>query len=370
MGLTPARRSAPGVRVARDFLRRVLAGAGWGSEDFGKSMRLQPRFKRHRLLGLILAGAAAWAAPAPVEPAAAPLLVKVAELRLREPRFAAAAVADGNFLYVSGGSHADQWVLDSVERIDLRTGMAEPFGRLQRGRLWHRMVVVAGTLYVVGGDAVVVDARGEKRLHTEMSVECINLATRAHASGPSLPEPRRSFACFVRDGRLHVIGGCAYAEGGASWSPTTWILDLASSRWSKGAPLPTPREAEGAWDLESGFLVAGGFNGVEALATLERYDGRAGTWQGLPPLCRPASAHAAAVLGPHLFLLGHYDDVAQCLTYDLRTRKSVVMTAPSTGARHAAVVVHRQRLYLVGGRTAESSDGFSTVQVLALGATP
>jgi hypothetical protein len=220
-------------------------------------------------------------------------------------------------------------------------------------------------LFVLGGDAVVEEAAGRKSLRTEASVERFDLATRARSAGPPLPEPRRSFGCVGDGRRIHVVGGCRQGGSGPAWSGAMWTLDLAAGRWSAAAPMPTAREAEAVLAGGATLLVAGGYDGVEALRTVEAFALRTGTWEPRPPLVRPASAHAAAVLGGTMYLFGHYDAVDQCLAYDLRTGRSEALAAPVRGARHAAVVVHRGRIHLVGGRTAESADGFASVQVLA-----
>lgn len=297
--------------------------------------------------------------------ASSPLL-KVAEFHLRTPRFGAAVAAHGDYLYILGGSSADDWVLDTIERLDVRTGVTEPFGRLQRGRLWHRVVSVGMNLLVLGGDTVFAGTNGRMTLRTEDSVERIDLATGRATFGPPLPQPRRSFACSTAGGYVFVFGGYWRADNQAGWSNAAWRLDLATLRWEVLPPKPTPCEAEAALVHGPLFLLPGGFDGVKAIREVEMFNPRDNTWRTLPALCRPASAHAVAFLGHHLFLFGHYDDIGQCLAYDLRTRQSEVIAAPFTGARHAAAVVHRDRIYIVGGRTADSSVGLDLVQVFAL----
>lgn len=314
---------------------------------------------------LLVLSPSAWGAPASALVQGESPLVKVAEYQMREARFGAAAVIHGDHLYVSGGSNEGNWVLDSMERLDLRTGVSQPFGRLQRGRLWHRAIVVGQTMYVLGGATMDSGEGGQRIQGPDDSVELIDLPTGRVSRGPTMPDRRRSFACWQFDGKLHVIGGFVRSGSKSGWSNSTLLFDLSTKLWSRGASLLTAREAEAAVVDDSLVVVAGGYSGVGALDQVEFFDPRKGHWQALPPLCRETSAHAVALLGHELFLFGHYDDVAQCLVYDLRTRQSKAITAPFAGARHSAAVVHRDRIYLVGGRTAESSEGFARVQVFA-----
>ncbi len=333
------------------------------------------RFLIPFLPGLFVLGApTAWSAPPgglpPVAVGAEASLVKVAEFRMREPRFGAAAVAQGDYLYIVGGSNAGSWVLDSIERMDCRTGASEPFARLERGRIWHRVVQVGRTLYVLGGETVTPDASGQPTQRPDDSVEIIDLSTGRIARGPALPEPMRSFGCVLVEGRIHLFGGLVQTGASAGRSDRTWIFDLKTGRWSRGEPMPTPREADAVLVDGPEVVVPGGYNGVEALAVVEGFNPRDGLWRTLPPLCRPASAHALAHLGHHLLLFGHYDDPGQCLAYDLRTGQSEPLALRFTGMRHSAAVVHGGRIYVIGGRAHELGEPQDLVQVFALREKP
>ena len=167
-------------------------------------------------------------------------------------------------------------------------------------------------------------------------------------------------------GKIHVIGGFVRSGAKAVRTNSTVVFDLMTQRWSPGVPMPTPREAEAALVDGPEIVVPGGYNGVSALADVECFNLRDGTWRTLPPLCRPASAHSLAFLGHHLFLFGHYDAPEQCIAYDLRTRQSETISVPFRGARHSAAVVHQGRIYVIGGRGDESPKAFDLVQVFAL----
>jgi hypothetical protein len=282
---------------------------------------------------------------------------------MREPRFGAAAVVVGELIYIVGGANAGNWELDSIERLDSRTGFSEPFGRLKTGRIWPRAAVDGRTMYVLGGASSRRDAAGRMRQRADESVELVDLSTGQIARGPDLPEPRRSFGCVLLGGRIFVFGGVGQTETSVRQSRSTWILDLKTQRWSEGKPMATPRETEAAVVDGPLVVVAGGYNGVQALADVEVFDPGNGTWNRLPPLCRPTSAHSLARLGHQLYLFGHYDEPAQCLAYNLRTKQSEVIAAPFTGARHSAAVVVGDRLYVIGGRHDASAEALDLVQV-------
>src|SRR5688572_22187256 len=56
-------------------------------------------------------------------------LVKIGELKMRERRLAPAAAVHGDFIYIVAGSGADTGPLDSIERLNVRTGDSEPFAK-------------------------------------------------------------------------------------------------------------------------------------------------------------------------------------------------------------------------------------------------
>ena len=351
-----------------------------------------------------------------VEVTAVVPLVKVADYRMREARFAPAAVADGDFIYIIGGSNSGNATLDSIERFNVRTGVSENFAKLNIGRLWHCAVVAGGKIYVLGGKSVQLrpagspggaefdvrrpylnnpDARpyfeptAEDRfrairkqelhggdptdpvqnmagLELEGSMEVVDLATRKVSRGADLPEARAAFACVEFSGKIYAIGGQVARGSTLARSGAMAVFDLATGKWSHGAPMPTPRESAAVW-VDGGFIIVpGGYNGRVALDVVDVFNPRQGTWRSLPPLCRPMSAHSLVFLGHYLFLFGNYASPEELVAYDLFSKESASFTLEYKSARHTAAVVREGKIYVIGGKVYRSSEALDYIQVFTL----
>ncbi|ACB73858.1 Kelch repeat-containing protein [Opitutus terrae] len=347
-------------------------------------------------------------------------LQKVAELRMLEPRFAPAAVAHGNFIYIIGGSGRNDAPLASVERFDVRTGRSEPFTTLQTPRLWHQAVLVGDKIYVLGGDSLngispswpspslhgpvsidadtdEIGARWAAREWVQFgpttpyrpfpsspllyasapqparpgrnplsSVEIIDLATGATAAGPALPKPRTNFACAAVGRHIFVIGGRTLSAAGPIVSNRVFILDTASATWTEGAPTPHVRSDAAAAVVSGGFiLVSGGYRRPFALDAVDVLNPRTGHWTEIAPLTRPTSAHSLVFFGHQLFLFGDYDNPGELIAYDLNRKTSETFTLQYKASRHTAAVVANDQIFVIGGRTNRYQPPTDLIQVFA-----
>jgi hypothetical protein len=322
---------------------------------------------------------------------------------MRERRFAPAAVASGNYVYIVGG-RSEASALASVERFDMRTGKSEPFAVLRTPRFWHAAVLANDRIVVLGGSTPkgeggtslqaysrdLASAKQEVRQHfgglnalppprsgpistpreeplgADTSVEIIELETGAVLPGPAMPVAKTQFACVQNGKKIFVIGGHAYTNGRRGFTNSVEILDLDSGQWTRGAPSPTAR-ASCAIPIAGGLIIyAGGYTGRSALADVDLFNPSTQTWRSLPPLCRTISAHAGVFLGHHLFLFGDYASPHEIVAYDLKTRQSEIFRLGYAEARHAAAVAHGGRIYVVGGRPDVDAEPLDLIQVFGI----
>jgi len=157
-------------------------------------------------------------------------LLKIAEHPVVEPRYGAAVVAEGDYLYLIGGSNDEGTRLDSVERIDLRTGRAEPWIKLQIPRRYHGAVIAGGKICVLGGTS----GQGPNALTGELA---------DYYGEPPPVHGHRGGRFRARGGRLRRAAGLAH-RGGVQ-SPGKRVAAVSGScrigqpqRHRLGRPLP------------------------------------------------------------------------------------------------------------------------------------
>lgn len=346
------------------------------------------------LAAVLLPGFAEAQAPAPEPPyqmdpmvvtALAPPIVKQTEHPVLEPRFGAAVVAEGDFLYVIGGSNSEGTRLDSIERIDLRTGKAEHWANLRIARRHHRAVLRDGRIYVLGGTSgpatpnnqpqgnepaannplteELVEFYGEDPptgelfptppiqlpgYRHEQSMEIVDLATGRVTLGPEMPFRKALFGCVVVNGCILVIGGQKEKGRYLVSTNTTEVFDLRTQRWSVGVNMPTPRRCTAAV-VDGYVMVVGGFRGFKTLTTVEVFNPRDGGWRRLPDIAEPVNPASAVWEGNHLLLFGGQEVRRRQLAYNLLTKQLAAYPLPLPDSDFAAAIKHGGKIYIVGG---------------------
>lgn len=343
-------------------------------------------------------------------------VLKIAEHPMVEPRFGAAVVAAGDFLYIIGGSNSDGTRLDTVERVNLRTGQASQWTKLKVARRHHRAVVTEGKIYVIGGTSggdagkvpLSMDERGpidslseelsdyagddqpiadslpprminvppenqlkkpDSRLfaipyHYQSTVEIIDLATGGVTQGPAMPVAKALFGCVLVDGRILVIGGQKRKGGNIFCTNTTEVLDLRTLTWGKGINMPTPRRCTAT--LVDGFvMVLGGYRGSKSLTTVEVFNPREKVWRRLPELTETINPSATVWVGNYVFLFGDQEYLTRQLVYDLRSKQLVSYPLSMPNSDFAAAVQHEGKIYVVGGASIRQHITNEGIQVFA-----
>lgn len=293
------------------------------------------------------ASEAALAKSSPPAAAARASLVKVGDLRMQEERFGAAAVADSDYLYIIGGSNRAGTPLDSIERIDFRTGKSEAFGQLRTGRRWLGAVLHERKIYVLGGFSRILPGANP----FEPSVEIIDLASRKIVLGAAMPVARAHFGCALVDGKIYAIGGEIQRGTWLINTDTTDVYDITTDKWTPGIPLPKPRRVVAAV-ADGSIIVLGGYAGNTAqigIADVAVFDPREKTWRTLPPLCQPVAAHSVALLDHRLYLFGNDAPSKHVVVYDLKDNQSESDPLPFIPVRYSAAAVHDGQIYVVGG---------------------
>ncbi len=190
----------------------------------------------------------------------------------------------------------------------------------------------------------------------------------------ALDVPVTSFGAAHLDQHVYVLGGYhgtphRYHRGAQS---SQFVRrSVAGGAWE---PLPSPGPVQSVALLshEGSLYRVGGMEvrnaedeppQLHSSSTFAAFDPAVQRWSGLPPLPRPRSSHAAAVLGGQLYVVGGWAmsggmnsgvwDTA-LLQLDLSNPSAGWQEAPSpVKSRALALVALGTRLYAIGGMTPE-----------------
>lgn len=196
-------------------------------------------------------------------------------------------------------------------------------------------VTLGGEVYVIGGQLP-----ASARTGSSNAVERYDAATNAWTRAPDLPGATDHAAIAASPSSIFVLGGSFESPAVVSYR-----FDLATTRWSKIAPLPEPRAAGGAAVVGGRVYIVGGFGtDRRELASAYAYDPVADRYERLPDLLTPRE-HLAVVAyhGSVCTIGGHFGNADQTTLvecYDPAARRwSALPALPRKASDFDAAVV-------------------------------
>ena len=167
------------------------------------------------------------------------------------------------------------------------------------------------------------------------------------------------------DGALVEAGGQLWLlAGDVAGAPAAFMesYDATNDRWSDGAPArPTARSHFAAATDGQRIFVMGGWDGTQALATVEVFD-PSSRWSAAPDLPLAVADATAVVAGGRIFLFGGFDGPGQgqplavVQTIDLQThRTALVGMTYDNLVEEAPALLRNGGVVLFGGVTVVNS---------------
>jgi len=183
---------------------------------------------------------------------------------------------------------------------DAWTVLAAPLGTSVSPDGGNNVAVVAGILYMIGGNA--------SGSCTNANV-AYNPVTNVWVVKASMPTPRCG-AAVVADadnGFIYAIGGTN--TSGSFFFSTVEVYDPGSDSWTTVTPMPTPRQGPGATVINGIIYVAGGRNPAN-ISTLESYNPSTNSWTvGLAPMPTARFSPATGVISNVMYVVGGATDI-------------------------------------------------------------
>ncbi|XP_006141210.1 LOW QUALITY PROTEIN: kelch-like protein 35 [Tupaia chinensis] len=210
-----------------------------------------------------------------------------------------AACALRNDIYVSGGhiNSRDVWLFSSHLHTWIKVAS------LHTGRWRHKMAVMQGQLFAVGG------FDGRQRLR---SVERYDPFSNTWTAAAPLLEAVSSAAIAPCAGRLYVIGGAR--QDGVN-TDKVQCFDPQEDQWSLQSPAPFSQRCLEAVSIEDTIYVVGGL-----MSKIFTYHPGTNVWGEAAVLPSPVESCGVTVCDGKVYVLGGRDDSGEStdrvLTFD------------------------------------------------------
>ncbi|KAL9268229.1 Kelch-like protein, partial [Drosera capensis] len=242
-------------------------------------------------------------------------------------------------IFIVGGSNGSSWLssLDSYYPTRDLLRCLLPMGSV---RCCASATKLAGELFVFGGR----DATCRMWYDT---VESYDQANDHWASRPSLNKKKGNLAGASLASKIYAIGG---ADNKECYSEVE-MLDPNIGKWITTRSMFEKRMAPASAEIH-GAIYVGGFDGMQYLNSMERFDPREHSWSRLANMNKRRGCHCVAVLNEKLFAIGGFDGDAMTSTVEVFDSRvaSWMMVEPMYEPRgYMGAVTIGKSIYVIAG---------------------
>ncbi|KAG9343169.1 hypothetical protein JZ751_014146 [Albula glossodonta] len=249
-----------------------------------------------------------------------------------------ACVTFRNEVYISGGKETQH----EAWKYNASLNKWIQIEYLTTGRWRHKMAVLGGKVYVLGG------FDGTKRHN---SVETYDPFHNCWTEAAPLVLNVSSFAAASHDRKLYVIGG---GPNGKLATDRTQCFDPSTNKWTLKSPMPVEAKCTNAVTFKEHIYVVGG-----AMKALYSYSPREDSWSLVTQFTHERASCGIAACSNKLFITGGRDEknevIATVLCWDPQAQKLTEECVLPRGVSHHGSVTLRKS-YTHIRRIATASD--------------
>ena len=270
-------------------------------------------------------------------------------------------VLNGEIYLIGGRNGSGSYTtFGTTEKYDSVSDSWETLASMSTPRAGVSSGVLNGELYAIGGQ----DSSGALL----DSVEIYNPSSSTWTEGPSLPSILGSGCAINVDGKIYLIGG----GNGGGVIKQVLSLDNLSNQWNTHAEMPTARGSLALVWFNNRIWALGGNNG-SASNIVESYDPYTDTWRSEISLNINREFPMAWVNNGAIYVAGGYDGIVRLNSVEKYVHSQRVGSAELPENKYAAgSVVHNGKFYCCGATSSESfqqslrcryhTDGCTTVR--------
>lgn len=276
-------------------------------------------------------------------------------IKLSNQKFGLAAVNDGEFIYVLGGSGDELY--GDIEIIKVDTNEVTVLrNKLMPRRYFSAVHDGQESIYIMGGMS-----NEKKGLWFTPIIEVFNTRTQTVTRISDFTMPTRMNAAVLHDNIIYLLGGDRPSDRGLVSTERVFAFNIDTQTWRSVADMPTAKATKAV--VHEGYIyVVGGYNNKAAMNVFERFNIADNTWESLPSLPQAISANSIAVIGNKLFSFGDYEYLDLTLVYDFDTQQWQRVNLGLLPTRHAAATAVDNTIYVIGGTVSTRAGQIDLVQ--------
>ena len=177
-----------------------------------------------------------------------------------------------------------------------------------------------------------------------------------------LANVRAQHCAIATNNKMYVFGGW----DGNTLNATTEIYDPINNTWSLGANIPSPARGM-CFTLGTDsmiYAISGGNSLGNATTNVFRYNPTNNTWVSRANIAVGVYEAAAASVNGKIYVFGGDGALGSTRIYDINTSTwAFGSKIPKPVMQHAAIVGNDGRIYLIGGRSTQTSKPWGAVQI-------
>jgi len=228
------------------------------------------------------------------------------EFNLTTERTRVGATVWGGNVVIIGGSEKSAGHINLVQKYDFESKRWEKMAPTKFIRHSHKVGVVDGKLFVVGGYGT--RGTGNKRFRFLDVMEMYDSSEKQWIVHPvKMKLPRKDFGMAVIDDEIFVCGG----ESNSRIIADCEVFGYTASSWLNISSMNEKRRQFGCCEYGGRMWVAGGFQGgskkKSVLVSVEMYDPHEDVWFEQAPLTEPRYGCTLQKMNDKLLCIGGYN---------------------------------------------------------------
>ena len=269
---------------------------------------------------------------------------------LPEPRSALTSANDGESIYIVNGFGDSISFENEIFQYNIAQNSWSTLTESTISKRYASAAVVNGYLYVFNG---VIPGN----LNT--AVEKINLSDGTVELLSENPQPSRAAGVATWNNKIYSFGGLT---GQDIYSDLLYEFDPENDIWTVLSGIPFSGETKGEI-IDGKLYVIGGYNG-NVSNRIDVFNIATNVWEANYTMPLGISAHATAVVGSKIYLVGDFANLNSLACFDTADNSFQTLTSNLNDRRHCAAEGIDGSLFALGGNTSSViGSSISSVQL-------